>query len=252
MDFKRKVCDKLRLEPEGMDRYRVFTPFMFDDGDHLVILLKKHDGKWILSDEGHTYMHLTYSIPEKDLQRGNRQVIITNTLSSFHVEDRDGELLLDIQEERYGDALYSYIQALIKIADVSYISREWVKSTFMEDFYAFMEEKIDKNRLTFRWHDQEQDPKGKYTVDCKVNGIKRPLFIFALPNDDKVRDATISILQFERLKISSHPIGIFENQEEINRQVLARFSDVCEKQFSSLASNKDRISSYLERESQDS
>ena len=31
-DFKAKVSDRIRLMSEGMDRYQVFTPFVFDDG----------------------------------------------------------------------------------------------------------------------------------------------------------------------------------------------------------------------------
>ena len=34
----------------------------------------------------------------------------------FQVEDRDGELILDVPNEQYGDALHSFIQALLKIA----------------------------------------------------------------------------------------------------------------------------------------
>ena len=35
-DFRRKVGETVRLAEEGIGRYRVFTPFMFEDGDHLV------------------------------------------------------------------------------------------------------------------------------------------------------------------------------------------------------------------------
>ena len=39
-DFREKVCGEIRLLDEGMDRYRVFTPFQFDDGDHLAIVYR--------------------------------------------------------------------------------------------------------------------------------------------------------------------------------------------------------------------
>ena len=125
-DFKATVCEKLQIAPEGSGRYRVFTPFMFDDGDHLSIVLKKDGDGWALSDEGNTYMRLTCDMDEQRLREGERQAIISNALSLFDVEDRDGELVLGVPNGLYGDALFSFVQAILKIADVSHLSRERV------------------------------------------------------------------------------------------------------------------------------
>jgi hypothetical protein len=219
-DFKEKISEAVRLMPEGIDRYRVFTPFLFEDGDHLAIILTRRNSK--------------------------RQKLISNALSVFHIEDDDGELRTWVREEQFGNALYSFAQAIIKIADVSYLSRERVRSTFMEDFRSFVSEKVPESRRVFSWYDPIHDPQAMYAVDCRINGMPRPLVIFALPGDDRTRDATIALLQFEKWGISFRSLAIFEDQEMITRKVLARFSDVCEKQFSSLESNKDRISKFFE------
>src|SRR6266436_3568405 len=129
-DFRRKVADNVRVAEEGLHRYRVFTPFLFEDGDHLALVLSRGGNRWVLTDEGHTYMHLTYDIDEKDLQRGTRQKVISNAIDAFSVEDREGELRLQIPDSQYGDALFSFVQALLRISDVTYLSRERVRSTF--------------------------------------------------------------------------------------------------------------------------
>ena len=129
-DFNANVCEKVTIAQEGLERRRVFTPFIFDDGDHLSIVLKKDGDGWILSDEGNTYMRLTYDIDEQDLYRGKRHEVISSALSLFDVEDRDGELVIRVRDGLYGDALFSFVQAILKIADVSYLANERVQSAY--------------------------------------------------------------------------------------------------------------------------
>ena len=244
-DFQKKVSAKIRLASEGVERYRVLTPFRFDDGDHIVIVLKKDQERWLLTDEAHTFMRLTYDIDERDFQKGTRQKIISDVLTTFQVQDHDGELILYVAEERYGDALYSFVQAILKISDVLFLTRERTISTFKQDFQSLISKTVPDDRLFFNWKHPDLDPNGNYVIDCCVNGKSTPLFIQAVAGDSAARDATIALLQFEKWGIEFHSLAIFENQETISRRVLARYSDVCEKQFSSLVVNKERINKFL-------
>jgi hypothetical protein len=95
---------------------------------------------------------------------GNRREIVDNSLSSFSVQNRDGELIIPVMEGRFGDALFNLIQALTKVTDISFLSREVVRSTFMEDLRAFLRKNVDEARLQFDWKDEERDPTGNYIV----------------------------------------------------------------------------------------
>ncbi len=246
-DFSKKVSKQIRLHEDGVGRFRVLTPFRFDDGDHLVIVLRQNEfGKWELTDNGHTFMHLSYKLDVKSLEEGTRNKIITRTLAEFGVNDADGKLVAEIADEKYGNTLYDFIQAIMRINDVNYLSRERVKSTFLDDFRTFIEKQVPKERRKFDWRHPQFDTGESYTVDCYINQRDQPMMVFALHNDTKTRDATITLHQFERWGLKFDSISIFENQEEINRKVLARYSDVSGKQYSNLTANRDRISRYLE------
>lgn len=190
-------------------------------------------------------MHLTYDIDERKLFSGTREKIISNALSTFKVEDRFGELILEVKDARFGDALYAFAQALVKMGDVLCLSKEHVQSTFMADFQALFHEVVPETDRDFDWHDPEHDEAKKYTVDCRINGMPEPFFVYALANNDRIRDATIKLQKITQWNIPFRPLGIFQDRGAANRQVVARFDDVCPVQFSNFKLNRQEIIDYL-------
>ena len=248
--FRAAVSKTIRLQPEGIDRYLVYTPFHFDDGDHFVIVLRKDEtDNWVITDEGHTYMHMSYTMKSSNLRKGTRNKFIEKALDKYGVQSRDGQLSSRIFEVAdAGNILYGFIQCLTSITNVSYLSRGESVSTFMEDFETFLEAAIPGQReFEFRYRDAEHDPDGKYVVDCRINGKGIPMHVYAISHDGKCRDTTINILQFRNWGAPFFALAIFENQEKISRGVLARFTDVCDRQFSSLNANQENIRGFLER-----
>ena len=176
---------------------------------------------------------------------GNRKEIFDNSLSLFAVENRGGELVKPVVGDRFGDALFNFVQALMKVSDVSFLTRERVRSTFMEDLFAFLRKNIPPDRIQFNWK-SDRDASGKYPVDARINHMRRPLFLYGVPHEDKMKDVTISLLTFEKWQLKFQSVAVFEDLQAMQKKPLARFLDVNDKPFSSFDDeNKDRLSDYL-------
>lgn len=132
-DFREAVSARIELVADGAERYRVLNPFLFEDGDHFSIVLRREGERWVLSDEGNTWMRLTYDLSERDLLRGTRRKVVSDALSLFEIEDRAGEFVIPVAGERYGDALLSFVQGISRVSSVALLSRERVSATFRED-----------------------------------------------------------------------------------------------------------------------
>jgi hypothetical protein len=118
-EFQRTVSAQVRLLRESEDRFRVLTPFVLEDGDHLSIVLKRENSKWILSDEGHTYMQLSYDLTNGEVLADGRDEKIREALGFFLLMDREGEIIREVENGEFGEALYALVQGLIRIAEVS-------------------------------------------------------------------------------------------------------------------------------------
>jgi Domain of unknown function DUF1828 len=246
LEFRRKVSEELEIIPSGPDRFHVVTPVAFGDGDLLPITLRKASTGWELTDEGHTFLQLTYELEEADFNQSTRREIVNSIVSGFGLQNRKGELVLPIDGQQYGDALYSFIQVLTKIDDIRYLSRDRVRSTFMDDFREWTRRVASaKREVIYDWNEPHKDPTGNYPVDCKINGTGTPIFLFALPNNQRVAIAALSIHMFQKWGVAHKSIGIFEDQAKIDPRMVARFTDVCNKPFSTLAAAEEHLVEFF-------
>ena len=225
--FIESVANNYRLIPDGNDRFLVSTSFFFDDGDEYTIALKRDNDKWMLSDEGHTYMYLSYRIDDDKIHRGKRGEVIQKVLTMFDIEDRDGELMLDLSDGYYGEALNDFIQSIQKISNVLYWKRYGVRTTFKSVFSEMLYGIVDKARIEYNWHEPELDPDKNYSVDYKINGMPKPLFVFTLSSDAKTRKATIILHQFKKWDVDSYSIGVLKN-DLIDKEVRIHLEDICD------------------------
>ncbi len=242
--LREAICRSVTLFEQGKDRYRVLTPFAFPDGDRFCPILMKTGSKWSFTDDGSTFMRITYRINDDSILAGTRGKVIEQAIQSFGLSNTGGVLSIPVTDADFGSALYGFTQAILRISDVALWNKHNPKSSFAEEFKKTIKEAVAaQNEYQFNWSDKLLDPKQVYPVDCRISA-RVPLFIFGVHNEAKCDSATI-VIQHYRKKIDRfNTVVIYESQEEIGRKNVARLTDVADKQFASLPTAVD-LKGYL-------
>ena len=247
--FKEKVCDQITLEDKGRDRFLVKTPFIFEDGDHLIIILKynKETKKWMLTDEANTFMHISYFLNNKEIESGTRADIIETAKKMFDVKEDDGELFVFVEDNEFGNALYDFVQCLLKITDIVYTEHSKVVSMFFEDFRKSLKQISEKFKLDVEFeYTVPEDKNRDYPISGYLSTKPIPTFVFAINNNDRCRDATVFIYALKyTLNKKFHSVGVFDDWENLNKKAFARFLNASEKQITGLE-EINKLNEYIE------
>lgn len=213
--IKKSLCSGVEIEEKGIDRYVIHTDFTYPDGDELRIILKKQDGEWLFTDEGHTLMWLSYE--NFNLKTDTRSDLFFRTLSSNHAVLEDGRICIRFETGRIRGAIHSMIQALIQTADLLYMDRENVRSTFIEDLQAVFRGRVDMRDVETNKVIKNQ--KGEeYLIDVYVKGSEGmdPLLVFAVSNKDKCKDAAMAMITLaaeDKMQFTS--LAVIDSMAEI-------------------------------------
>jgi hypothetical protein len=222
-------------------------PFIFEDCDMIHAIITPDDkGGGILTDEGYTLNHLGYYMDENALWKGNRASIVSDSALMFGVTLKDGVFTMEIPDlDNAGDYYFDFAQCLIRVSDITLLSRDIVKTTFIEDFKAGMTNLASKHGLQFNFdYKVPNDEQGLYKVDCIIETPKQPTYIFAVRSDDDCRDAAISIYRFDKWDIKFNSVAVHENASKIGKKASSMLMDAVDKEISGLDS-MNRLEDYV-------
>lgn len=119
------VNSEIKFHEEEIDRFRVFNPFVLNNGDHLSIVLKKDENnQWILSDEGFIHnLCLNYFDEHSKVFFDRTKVNIKSTLEEFDLKDKNNELIFTVNDENKSYSVFKFAQGLITLSNLIHFHR---------------------------------------------------------------------------------------------------------------------------------
>lgn len=242
--FRNAVSNEIELAGDGLDRYVVHVPFTFDDGDHYVVVAERDGEEWAFTDEGHTLMHLSYTLPNFDT--GSRKTAIDRILRMRRVRNDGGELRKPFKPERAGDALFEFAQAITQVMAASFLSRKERTPALKPEFKSVVASASAGRHTSFNYVHLKHVPSGLYPVDARVNGLAdAQALIFAIGNEAQCERSAATILRWREWGEEFHAVGVFRDAAPVPAAARARFADTKAQSLFGIKNAQERLPGIL-------
>jgi hypothetical protein len=135
-EYTRWLRDGISVAQVG-DAYEVTTPFLDRHNDHIQIYVRQEANRTLLSDDGYVISDLRQSGCTLDSE--HRKRLLASVLNGFGVH-RDGDELLAVSHNGdFPQRKHALIQAMLAVGDLFATAQSHVKSLFLEDVAAYLE-----------------------------------------------------------------------------------------------------------------
>ncbi|NCA74249.1 MAG: DUF1828 domain-containing protein [Gammaproteobacteria bacterium] len=193
--IRRSMCADTGYTELGINRTLLHTGHFFPDGDEFRIVLeyREEDG-WIITDDGHTAMWLSY----EDFEITDaRKDVLRRVLNTNGAKFDEGEVYVKCDENNAGKALKSLIQTIQQMSDLIFLRKETVRSTFNEELKEVLYKSFGtrcKLNMVQRIRDED------FTFDAYIEASsadRSPIYILSVHAKDRGTEASIALLNIE-------------------------------------------------------
>ena len=184
-------------------------------------------------------MHVSYEHDVELFYEGARASLREQIVRESGIEEDQGIFSIETPPDQGAGALFRFGQALTKIHDLTFLSRERVASTFYEDLRGLVFTILDEEVVETDYipPDVQTPTTIRSTTDSREGReVGVPV---RHPGRDKARLTTIMLSHFLLHRVPFESVIVFADQQEIPRLDLARLTNVAGTAVASLEAEDD-------------
>lgn len=119
------------------DWVEITTPYLDRHNDCIQIYAKRHNGAFVLTDDGYTINDLEQCGCKLDSRK--RQDLLKMTLNGFGVQLVDSRLEVHASNDNFALRKHNLVQAMLAVNDMFYLAVPMAASLFYEDVVAWLD-----------------------------------------------------------------------------------------------------------------
>ena len=114
-----RLCEEVRVDQRPDGELMVRTGFAFPDGDGYPFhLAQAASGGLLLSDHGHTLMHISYEHDIDAFLSGTRAMLLERIVAESGIRHDGGVFSIDTSPDHLPEAVVRFGQALTRVYDL--------------------------------------------------------------------------------------------------------------------------------------
>lgn len=226
-------------------KYQLIVPILHEDGDMVDIYLQDSPngkGSIRICDFGMALMRLSYTY---EINTPSRSRIFDSILKNNGIQNSNGSLFLDTTHEMLHECVLQFAGCVQKVCNMSYWSREIIRSTFYEDLREY-------NEINLKDFNPMPDicplaDDKLISVDWTISHQLRKFYLFGVSNNDKAKSVTISLLEFQRAELKFISLIVHENMEELGKKATHFLTKNADIQYPTLSTFQEKALADIRR-----
>ena len=240
--IKENIKPYIDIQETRPNLYQIIAPFYHEDGDMVEIYIEYKDGKIKICDMGMTLMKLAYDIELKN----TNEKIFNEILKENYLDVENGNIFIESDIKTINSKFLQYANAISKISGLKYFTKHRQKNIFYEILSEFVREKFANISYKEKYTPIEQYK--DYIVDFMFGTKQKPLYLFAVKDDNKAKDVIIANQAFRLEKISFKPVVVYQNYSTISSITKEKILRVTDKSFLDIEQFKEEAYQYISEE----